>query len=305
MGSGHFYDATVRTDLPLPSVRVPPTPCLDKLNRVSWTAGVYVRAYGCTIGIRTTDAAVLPAIVQHLPTGARTSAPRGTDHLVSWVVGSDADSRLRRFHILYAGAQRLVRTFDPNEVLRVLAHHVELAVAEMAVGRLFLHAGVVGWKGRALVIPGPSHSGKSSLVAALLAQGATYYSDEYAVLDSSGQVRPYPRALHLRDRGELGEAVPAATLGARTGRTPLPVGLVAMARYHEGSTWEPRALSPGRAVMALLANSISIRKKPARTLATLECVARGAVTLEGTRGEAPATAARLLETLERIPEVTP
>ncbi len=48
-------------------------------------------------------------------------------------------------------------------------HHYVAASTEVAV---FVHAGVVcDWRGRATVIPGSSHSGKSTLVAALVSQG--------------------------------------------------------------------------------------------------------------------------------------
>lgn len=54
------------------------------------------------------------------------------------------------------------------------------ATALHLADRLFLHAGVVAVRGRAVVLAGPSGAGKTSLVAALLAQGATYLSDEVA-----------------------------------------------------------------------------------------------------------------------------
>ena len=55
------------------------------------------------------------------------------------------------------------------------------------------HAGVVGWRGRAIVIPGRSHAGKSTLVAELVRRGAVYYCDEFAVLHETGRVHPYRR----------------------------------------------------------------------------------------------------------------
>ncbi len=39
---------------------------------------------------------------------------------------------------------------------------LRLTVAEFAVGKVFLHAGVVGWKDKAIVIPGKSFSGKTN-----------------------------------------------------------------------------------------------------------------------------------------------
>ena len=52
---------------------------------------------------------------------------------------------------------------------------------------VLVHAGAVTWRGSGIILPGPSRSGKSTLVIALLEMGATYYSDELAVLDPSGQ----------------------------------------------------------------------------------------------------------------------
>ena len=64
-------------------------------------------------------------------------------------------------------------------------------VANYAPDRVFVHAGVVAWRGRALVLPGTSFAGKTTLVAELVRAGAIYYSDEYAVLDEQGRVHPY------------------------------------------------------------------------------------------------------------------
>jgi len=75
---------------------------------------------------------------------------------------------------------------------------LQLYVAEMAPRRLFVHAGVVGWRGQAIIIPGRTFTGKTTLVAALVKAGATYYSDEYAVLDVRGRVHPYARPLGIR-----------------------------------------------------------------------------------------------------------
>src|SRR4029077_21066652 len=71
-------------------------------------------------------------------------------------------------------------------LLRYFDSILRITIAEYAVGRAFLHAGLVGWKGNAIVIPGDSYSGKSTLVAELIRAGPEYYSDEYAVLDEQG-----------------------------------------------------------------------------------------------------------------------
>jgi hypothetical protein len=51
----------------------------------------------------------------------------------------------------------------------------QLTVATVAEGLVFVHVGVVGWRNRAIVIPGRSLSGKSTLVLELVGAGADYY----------------------------------------------------------------------------------------------------------------------------------
>src|SRR4051794_20574153 len=64
------------------------------------------------------------------------------------------------------------------------------------------------------VIPRVSHSGKTTLVAALVRAGATYYSDEYAVFDAQGSVHPYARPLGIRDgNGDRPRRCPVQELG--------------------------------------------------------------------------------------------
>jgi len=96
-----------------------------------------------------------------------------------------------------------------------LAAAIRSHVALNAPAHIFVHAGVVAVDGRALVLPGPSFSGKTTLVAALVRAGATYLSDEFAVLDADGRVHPYPKPLSIRRHGGWAQTdVPAAALGA-------------------------------------------------------------------------------------------
>ena len=211
------------------------------------------------------------------------------------VSGTKVGSHTRRFNILYADAGQLARTKDTDLVLEALERDLQLYVAEWARGRVFVHAGVVGWRGRAIVIPGRTMSGKTTLVKALVEAGATYYSDEYAVLDERGRVHPYAKAMSVRGNGggRPKEILPEA-LGGTTGVKPLPVGLVVATSYREAARWRPRQLLPGRAVMALLAHTVSVRRKPERALTTLRQVVADAPVLKGARGEAEEVAETLL-----------
>lgn len=273
------------------------TTCLAKLNRLPWSAGITADAYGVRLGVRVTDASVMEQVLPRLPVGwKRRTSPR-VDHLVSLIVGDREPKRgIRRVHLVYSGAVRAFRTTELEEAMAFLELHLEEYVAQWAPGRVFVHAGVVGWNGRAIVIPGSSHSGKTSLVRALLEAGATFYSDEFAVLDERGRVSPYLRALRVRDTGnDLGRRVPAQDLGAPLGQTPLPVGLVVSTRYQEGGVWRPRRLSPGESLLELLSHTVPARFKPRETLAVLKRVATRAAGIKGRRGEARDVARRLLD----------
>jgi hypothetical protein len=173
---------------------------------------------------------------------------------------------------------------------------LRVAVAEHAVGRVVLHAGVVGWKGRAIILPARSFEGKTTLTAALVGEGADYYSDDYAVFDEKGFVHPFARKLSIRrPNGEPDASVSAEAIGGKTGRKPLRAGLVALTRFQENAVWEPEVLSPGRGVMELIPHTIPIRKEPGRSLKVLDIIARNAIIVRGPRGEAKKFAKILLE----------
>ncbi len=70
------------------------------------------------------------------------------------------------------------------------------ALFERIEGFILLHAGVVGKKGRALILSGPPGSGKSTLILSLLKKGFLFYSDDVCPIHrQSGRVHPFPRSL--------------------------------------------------------------------------------------------------------------
>jgi hypothetical protein len=211
------------------------------------------------------------------------------------VGGGDPGAKVRRFHVAYSDALRLARERELEPVLSALETDIRQQVSAMAPRRVFVHAGAVGWRGRAIVIPGRSFTGKSTLVAALVRAGASYYSDEYAVLDPRGRVHPFPKPLSLREPGSyLGEDTPVSELGGRAGGRPLPVGLVAVAPYKADGGWRPRRLARAEGALALLENAVPARRDPARVVATLSQAVADAAILKGSRGEADELAAALL-----------
>lgn len=162
---------------------------------------------------------------------------------------------------------------------------LELWVAEHAVNWIFVHAGVVAIDGRALLLPGRSTSGKTTLTAALLQAGAEYGSDEYAVLSPDGLVHPYPRPLSVRN-GAMRYRTSAAELGAATFTEPLPVAAVAHLRYQPGSDYRVEPIPAGVAALRLFDNTVCAQSRPEQALDVLVAATEGIRAVAGTRGEA-------------------
>ena len=90
-------------------------------------------------------------------------------------------------------------------------------IASHAHSFLVVHAAVVERGGRALVLPAPPGSGKSTLCAGLVSRGWRLLSDELCLLDlQSGLIRPLARPLNLKNRSidVIGRFQPGAVMTA-------------------------------------------------------------------------------------------
>jgi hypothetical protein len=261
---------------------------MAKIDRLGWADGMSFTAYGVRFGVRVNDAAILAKLVTRLPPGSKPSPVRRVHHLYS-VTGfsNSANGRVKRFNLGYCNLLRFVRTRHFEDLLEQFESHVQLTVAEFAPRRVFVHAGVVAWNGKAILLPGLSFSGKSTMVAEFLRAGATYYSDEYAVIDERGRVHPYPRELRIRSTESLWpQRMKAAEFGSQIGLKPLPVALVVSTRFKDGARFRPRELTHGKAVLELLANTVSARSQPEMALSYLARAVKPATNVKGVRGEA-------------------
>ena len=272
---------------------------MTKLDRLGWTAGLSFIAYGTRFGIRTNDPSVLGQAEQVLPLGWEPDEATTVDMLYSlWVGQPSEQERTRHYHLLYANAGRLARSLTLEPVLNSLEKNLQLVMAYMAQDFLFVHAGAVVWQGQAILIPGRSFSGKTSLVAALVKAGATYFSDEYAVLDPRGRVHPYPIPLSIRGKNGRGaDKVPVEWLGGQVGEEAVPVGLIVVTKYKSGARWLPRHLSPGQAILALMSNTVAARRNPEFSLPVLQQAVTGATAIKTKRDEAEDVAELILKQL--------
>jgi hypothetical protein len=277
---------------------------MAKIDRLGWAAGLAFESYGVRVGVRTNDPAALERLSAHLPPSWRPARVQVVERLYSLFAPAEtARARgVKRFNLLYGDVLRLARTQELSEALEAFESDLQLYVASSARRRLFVHAGVVAWRGRAVLLPGRSFAGKSTLVAALVRAGATYYSDEYAVLDRAGRVHPYARPIGLRE-GATGRQrkVTVESLEGTSGAKALPVGLVVVSEYREGARFRPRRLTEGQGLLALLANTVSARSQPEEAMRVLQRVATGAATFKGPRGEAGEAAASILKLLDELP----
>jgi len=261
---------------------------MDKIDRLGWAEGMSFISYGVRVGVRVNDPAILTDVIARLPPGSKPASFAVVDHLYS-IIGSrgKSDSKVRRLSLGYWNLLRFARAREFDDVLEAFESHVQLTVAEHAPRRVFVHAGVVGWKDRAILIPGLSQSGKTTLVDQLIRAGATYYSDEYAVLDGRGRVHPYPRPLGMRSaNGSEAKKVQPEEIGAIVGSKPLRVGLVVSTSYKDGARWRPRQVTRGQGVLELMSNTVSARSQPAFALTVLPAALESARILKGVRGEA-------------------
>src|SRR5258705_5309814 len=194
---------------------------MAKIDRLGWADGLSFTSYGVRVGLRVNDSAILDQIAARLPVGSRLSSVRVVDHLYSLAgFTNSGNGKVRRFNLGYWNLVRFARSRSFEDMLNQFESHVQLTVAEYAPRRVFVHSGVVGWKGAAILIPGLSYSGKTSLVAELIRAGATYYSDEYAVIDERGRVHAYPRPLGIRSAEAIAVKVEAKEMGAEVGSKP-------------------------------------------------------------------------------------
>lgn len=201
---------------------------------------------------------------------------------------------LRGHRVLVDGD--LFRWTDRKAAIRVIDAAIRSRVAVLAPEHVFVHAGVVAHRGGALVIPGRSLTGKSTLVAALVTEGATYLSDEYAVVDAGGAIHPYPKPLSLRvNPDSLAQSdEPVERFGGVAADRAFRAAVIAVTRYERGAQWQPVRRTAADGALALLSNAVPARDRPAETLAAVRRASAGATVLEGPRGEAAETARDLL-----------
>ena len=268
----------------------------------TWEADFQLGAFGAILHFRRIPGIFVEKCL--LPGWQLDRPDRNPDAILEFDAGAGGIGSLRLFAAGQTAAEAEV-TWEtlPGSLDQIL----HLAVAEFSPQAVFLHAGVAVWNGVAILIPGRSRAGKSTLIKSLIEAGAVYYSDEFAPVLPDGSVIAYPKPLSLRpsnsNAGVAGTSEPPAkidpaNLGWRLNLPPVPVGIVAAVAYHaDNPDARPETISKAQATALLLDNTIPMLKAPWRSMTAASQVTRHAVCFGGARPEASAFARKLLHSL--------
>ncbi len=253
-------------------------------DQIEWQAGIAIVSYGVKIGIRVNSREVLSRIFRFFPPYWKLAASNKVEHLLSVIVGNGENQASD----LYRDNEKVNYFNDLESVLSNLESAIRSIISEHAVGKVFIHAGVVGWENRALVFPGRSHCGKSTLIRELVKMGAIYYSDEFAVLDKKGLVHPYPKYISIREKWLPGSQIdyPIEAFGGVQGKKPLKPKKFIFAIYGEDSSFKIEELTRGNGILELLKHTCCTHQNPAQTLNFFEKATEDAKFFQAKRCEA-------------------
>lgn len=245
-----------------------------------------VRGYGTTIGVRVDDRSIVPTLLERLPPSLTVVAARAVDTAIPVFAGRALAAGKQSDEVLCD----LLENFDSQ---------LRFAVASYSRANVFIHAGVVAWKGKAAIFPGRSHAGKTHLTAALIAAGADYVSDEHAILDRDGMLHPWPKSLSVRDGVTKRQRdVPPSEFGARVAEAPMPVALILAARFVPLAHWNPLPLSSTEGALELMNNAVAARRYPDAVMHAVSAVGAKARAFKTDRPDAARVVPQILEMLE-------
>jgi hypothetical protein len=188
---------------------------------------------------------------------------------------------------------------SPTDALLSAVKALDEAVVHNLKRHQAVHAGAVLIQGRALLIPGLTHAGKSSLVAELLRSGAGCFSDEYALIANDGLVHPYPRPLLLRNGSPRQALVLPEELGSIYALHPAPVGWIVAVNYEPEGEFVIHSLPQSEAVMLLLRNTPHEMSQSPGLVDCFVRAAANAICYQGSRGDAKSAAAHILDLVQQ------
>lgn len=191
------------------------------------------------------------------------------------------------------GANVLVSQDEPL-LYATLLWHLNRAVVASSADHVLLHAAAAEVDGRAVVLCAPSESGKTTLVAALVAAGWRYLTDEVvAVQPADGWLTPFPKPMSIDDgswdtlarlRPEIPEAalhlaasqwqVPASSIRAGAVSDGARPAVLVLPQYAAGATTQLTGMSRAEALVELMGQTFEPDRDRPRDLRVLADLVR-------------------------------
>ena len=194
--------------------------------------------------------------------------------------------RVGRRYIFIQNGEEITWGTSRKKFFKFFDSVIRASIGEHTTDWVFVHAGVVGWNGKAILLPADSFKGKSTMVAELVRKGAAYYSDDFAIFDKAGLVHAFPRPLSLRTE-EFGEyKLSIDSIGGVPATEPMPVGLVLLTEYQKGAKWDPVVFTAGNGTLEMIPFTLTFRKQPELSLRVLNNIASRAIIASSPRGNA-------------------
>jgi hypothetical protein len=252
-----------------------------------------IRGWGVSARLIATSEELLNLGLLSLPRGFKAFRSRGS--------GPRFDLRARGPYVEFSENDQVRFVGRSRKALRMaVADAFETLASIHSRTFAFLHAGGVEVEGRVIVLPGRSHAGKSTLVAAFLDRGARYLSDDMIPIDRTLLAHPFPRPMGIRKQtGSSPQRTPIERMGGAHADRPLPLAMVWSGTYDPSRTRPTfNVRKGGRAFAELLAQSPGARVQPRVVVPILSEIARTVPVYTGVRGEAGEMVTAILARLQ-------
>ena len=224
---------------------------------------------------------LLQAALRGLPPGFRVSRRPVSGPQFAFRTSGGAILTTREGRAINLGASR-------KQVTTYVESQLESLASTHSPKFAFLHAGCVEIDGRAILLPGRSCAGKSTLVAEFVKGGARYLSDDLVPIDARLRAHPFPRPLGIRPaHGGAATRTALKALGFEPAHRARPIALIWCGSFDTlagPSTFAPQ--SAAQAFAALLAHAPGAQVRPEVIVPILAGIARTVPVFVGVRGEA-------------------
>jgi hypothetical protein len=183
---------------------------------------------------------------------------------------------------------------DRDDLLNLLQEQVVHALIVDMASAVVLHAGAVSANGRAMLLAGPTGSGKTSLAAWFVANGFRYLSDEVVALVEGGtDVVGFPRAMVVKGEAAVKIEALAAFAAAGTVQTahsfmispaaeqvaphvPARCGLIVFPQFEAGAPLRIAGITAAQAGLRLMGCNLNARNLPGAGFSGIGALARAA-----------------------------